>query len=223
MNQPAIRLAVLDMAGTTVQDGGQVPDAFAAALASYGVHVTAGEITRVRGASKRQAIRELLQARGVRIDLCDEVYAVFREDLERRYADTARAIPHAAETMAGLRASGIRVALNTGFDRPTTAALLNALGWTGVADAVVCGDDVSEGRPAAAMILKCMEVTGITDPSHVANVGDTVLDLRAGYRAGVRFNIGVLSGAHGRAALEAEPHTHLIESVAALPSIVGPI
>lgn len=219
-----VDLVVLDMAGTTVQDGGQVPDAFAAALAAYGVHVTTDEIKRVRGASKRQAIRELLQARGVRLELCDEVYATFREDLERRYAETARPMPHATDVMAWLRAGGIGVALNTGFDRMTTAALLKALGWsTGVADVVVCGDDVLQGRPAAAMILKCMELTGVADPGRVANVGDTVLDLRAGHRAGVRFNIGVLSGAHSRAALEAEPHTHLTESVAQLPDIIGPV
>jgi phosphonatase-like hydrolase len=209
------------MAGTTVQDDGQVPDAFAATLALYGIHVTADEITRVRGASKRQAIRALLQARGVRLDLCDEVYDAFRQDLERRYADIARPIPGAADTMVWLRAQRIRVALNTGFDRRTTSALLNALGWTaGVADTVVCGDDVSEGRPAAAMIRKCMEGVRVADPSRVANVGDTVLDLRAGHNAGVRFNIGVLSGAHGRAALGAEPHTHLIESVANLPDVL---
>lgn len=221
MSQPSIRLVVLDMAGTTVQDGGQVPHAFTAALATYGLHVTSAEITRVRGASKRRAIRELLEARGVRLDLCDQVYATFREDLERRYAETARPMPHAAETMARLRANGMRVALNTGFDRPTTMTLLEALGWSArVADAVVCGDDVEEGRPAAAMILKCMELTAITDPFRVANVGDTVMDLRAGHRAGVRFNIGVLSGAHNRATLEAEPHTHLIESVAELPDLL---
>jgi phosphonatase-like hydrolase len=218
-----IDLVVLDMAGTTVQDAGQIPDAFAAALATYGVHVTAAEVTRVRGASKRDAIQNLLSARGVHSDLYVEVYAAFRDDLERRYACTAKPMPHAMETIAWLRAQGFQVALNTGFDRATTTTLLDALGWSnGVVDTVVCGDDVHEGRPAAAMILKCMEATGITDPGRVANVGDTVLDLRAGHQAGVRLNIGVLSGAHSRAVLEAEPHTHLIESVAGLPAILGP-
>jgi len=36
----------------------------------------------------------------------------------------------------------------------------------------------------------------------------------------VRLNIGVLSGAHGRELLEAEPHTHLIVSVAELPALL---
>jgi len=50
----------------------------------------------------------------------------------------------------------------------------------------------------------------------VACVGDTTLDLLAGHNAGVRWNIGVLSGAHGRPALEGAPHTHLLPSVADL-------
>jgi phosphonatase-like hydrolase len=217
----SVDLVVLDMAGTTVQDGGQVADAFAAALAGYGVHVGVAEITPIRGASKRRAIHDLLQARGVPLTLCDEVYDAFRTDLARRYAQNAAQVPAAAETMAWMRAKGMRVALNTGFDRATTAALLKGLGWsTGTADAIVCGDDVPQGRPAATMIQRCMELTGVRDPGRVANVGDTVLDLRAGHRAGVRLNIGVLTGAHNRATLEAEPHTHLIESVADLPGVL---
>ena len=58
MTLPA--LVIFDMAGTTVEDRGQVPTAFAATLAANNITITADEITRVRGASKRQAIRNLL-------------------------------------------------------------------------------------------------------------------------------------------------------------------
>ena len=55
----------------------------------------------------------------------------------------------------------------------------------------------------------------------MANVGDTTLDLQAGHAARVRWNVGVLSGAHTRARLETAPHTHIIDSVAALPGLFG--
>jgi phosphoglycolate phosphatase-like HAD superfamily hydrolase len=71
------------------------------------------------------------------------------------------------------------------------------------------------------MIFRCMEATGIVDVRRVANVGDTVLDLQAGHNAGVALNIGVLSGAHKREQMEKQPHTHLIDSVAALPELLG--
>ena len=52
----AIALVVLDMAGTTVRDAGQVPQAFTSALAAHGVAVTPQAINSLRGASKRLAI-----------------------------------------------------------------------------------------------------------------------------------------------------------------------
>jgi phosphoglycolate phosphatase-like HAD superfamily hydrolase len=70
------------------------------------------------------------------------------------------------------------------------------------------------------MIFHCMEATGVTDVRNVANAGDTVLDLQAGYNAGVALNIGVLSGAHGRDQMQEQPHTHLLNSVAELPQIL---
>ncbi len=52
----------------------------------------------------------------------------------------------------------------------------------------------------------------------VAAVGDTANDRKAAERAGVGWNI-VLSGAHDRTTLAAEPHTHLLASVADLPDL----
>jgi phosphoglycolate phosphatase-like HAD superfamily hydrolase len=49
-----------------------------------------------------------------------------------------------------------------------------------------------------------------------------VLDLEAGHRAGVRWNVGVLSGAHDRKTLETAPHTHLLASVAEVPGLWDP-
>jgi phosphoglycolate phosphatase-like HAD superfamily hydrolase len=70
------------------------------------------------------------------------------------------------------------------------------------------------------MILRAMEATGVTNPAQVINVGDTPLDLQAGTNAGVRGVIGVLTGAHGRERLMREPHTHILTSVADLPTLI---
>ena len=53
------QLVIFDMAGTTVEDRGQVPAAFAETLAANNITITADDIARVRGASKRQAISSL--------------------------------------------------------------------------------------------------------------------------------------------------------------------
>lgn len=209
-------LVIFDMAGTTVEDRGQVPAAFAAALSAAGVTLTPEDITRVRGASKRQAIRALLpQTDDERVE---QIYCRFRDELTRRYSeDGVRSIANAGDVFRRLKEKGARVALTTGFDRETALLLTSSLGWTRtVIDALVCGDDVANGRPAPDMILMAMTLTGMTDSSQVANIGDTALDLEAAARAGVKWNIGVLSGAHARETLERAPHTHIINSIADL-------
>jgi phosphonatase-like hydrolase len=211
MHFPA--LVIFDMAGTTVEDRGQVPGAFADALAEAGIPLSADQISRVRGASKRDAIRALLPP--YQESRVEEIYARFRDKLAARYkSDGVRSIGNADDIFRRLKGQGAKVALTTGFDRDTTLLLLSTLGWTRtIVDAVVCGDDVRNGRPAPDLILMAMKLTGVTDASQVANIGDTALDLEAASRAGVKWNIGVLSGAHAREALAKAPHTHIFESI----------
>lgn len=220
MNQK-IELVVCDMAGTTVRDAGQVPQAFTSALAAHGIDVTPQAINSLRGASKRLAILNLIPESADRKQRAERVYATFVEHLAQVFNGTVEPVPGARETIDALRQRGVRVALNTGFDRETTDLLLDALGWrAGVVDAVVCGDEVTLGRPAPYMIFHCMEATGVIDVRAVANVGDTVLDLQAGHRSGVALNIGVLSGAHNREQMQSQPHTHLLDSVADLSELL---
>ena len=215
MNSPA--LVIFDMAGTTIEDRGQVPAAFASTLAANGLSISSEQITRVRGASKRQAIRDLLPP--ATANQAERIYREFRRELAGTYASSGvRCIDGADVAIRRLKSAGRRVAFTTGFDRDIAMLLLTSLGWSrSMIDAIVCGDDVDNGRPAPDMILLAMKMTGVEDAGMVANVGDTSLDLESAARAGVRWNIGVLSGAHTREALERAPHTHIIKSVAELP------
>jgi phosphonatase-like hydrolase len=215
-----IRLVVSDMAGTTIKDSGEVARAFSAALADHGIEASAQQISAVRGASKREAIASLAAPKyGTDAARVEAVYASFKNHLQRVFTREAEPVAGVMDTFAWLRAHDIRLALNTGFDRDITEILLDALRWRGVADAVICGDDVPQGRPAPYMIFRAMEATATSDVRHVLNVGDTVSDLQAARNAGVAVSVGVLSGAHPRDRLEREPHTSLIGSFAALPGL----
>ena len=216
-----VHLVVFDMAGTTVRDDGQVPRAFAAALACHGVALTADQITSVRGSSKREAVRRFVPAGPNHARAAAAIYASFRKELEREFNECGvRSVAGAAALFDWLRQNGTRVALNTGFDRDVTRLLVAALGWERhVVDAVVCADDVAQGRPAPDLILEAMRVTKVVEPARVASVGDTALDLEAGHNARVRWNIGVLSGAHDHATLSRAPHTHIVASIVELPRL----
>lgn len=221
-----IELVIFDLGGTTIEDAGQVPQAFATVLRSHGIEITDEALRAVRGASKREAIRHFLaqQSSGGDAGIAartEEIFAEFRQCLAALYAQSGiRAIPGAADTFAWLHQMGVKVALNTGFDRVITELILQAVGWDkDTAEAIVCGDDVPQGRPAPYLIFHALELTGVTSMHRVANVGDTSLDLQAGRNAGVCWNIGVLTGAHTQGQLERVEHTHLLPSVAALPSL----
>jgi phosphonatase-like hydrolase len=221
-----VDLVVFDLGGTTIEDGGQVPAAFTEVLRRQGIELAPEALHALRGASKRDAIRHFLErqgrAGGEEINgRTERIFAEFCQCLASLYAKTGiRPLPGAGETFARLRGMGVKVALNTGFDRRITELILREVGWDrDTVDAVACGDDVRQGRPAPYLIFHAMEAAAAADVRRVASVGDTVLDLLAGGNAGVRWNIGVLSGAHGLERLGKVPHSHLLPSVADLPAL----
>ncbi|MCM3870336.1 MAG: phosphonatase-like hydrolase [Pyrinomonadaceae bacterium] len=218
-----IKLVVFDMAGTTVSDTGEVSSAFVDTLEQHQLESTPEQVCRVRGSSKREAILNFIPEGPNRSQRAEEVYLSFRKHLADRYkTNGVTPLPGAEEVFRRLRAAGISVALNTGFDRDITRLLLQALEWeVGIVDAVVCGDDVQQGRPAPYLIFHAMESTGTISAKHVVNVGDTARDLEAGKNAGVSLNVGVLSGAHEQNILKDAPHTHILPSVADLPNVLG--
>jgi phosphonatase-like hydrolase len=217
-----LKLMIFDMAGTTIEDDGQVPRAFDAALAECGIRVGEAQLADVRGASKREAIAALVARCGKPAwqGRSEEAYASFVRHMAAEFEAGVRAVPGAEEAFRFLRAQGVKIALTTGFDRDIAGLLLDALGWRAVADHFACGDDVPRGRPAPYLIFRSMEATGVDSVREVGVLGDTVLDLQAGHNAGVRLNLGALSGAHERAKLQAQPHTRLIASVADLPALL---
>ena len=216
---PDVALVVFDLAGTTIKDSHHVASAFVAALAEQDIRVSEDDVAAVRGASKRQAIARFIPEGPDRARRAGAAYSAFREHVGKAYRESGvQAIDGAESLFRNLRGRSIRVALNTGFERDIAEAILNDLQWDGeVIDTVVCGDDVSEGRPGPLLIFRAMERTNVQSVHQVVNVGDTTFDLRAGHNAGVRWNVGVLTGAHDRETLSQAPHTHLVESIAQFP------
>lgn len=214
-----ITLAVLDIAGTTVDEGGTVYRVLADVVAGHRTPATDAEIRHWMGADKREALAALTGDPGA----VEQLHAAFVTRLQAAYtAVPPTPLPGVPEAFAALRRSGVRVVLTTGFDRQVTDPLLAALGWTvgGVLDGVVCADEVRAGRPKPFMIQEAMRRTGVADAARVAVAGDTVLDLRAGRAAGAGLVIGVLTGAQTREELSAGHPTHILAGVEKIPALL---
>ncbi|MFL4477859.1 phosphonatase-like hydrolase [Paeniglutamicibacter sp. ORCA_105] len=221
-----IELVVLDMAGTTINEHGDVYKALAHAVTSAGATLTPEDLQAWMGADKTEAIAALLELGGVEADpaLVEQQFDAFRGHLSEVYAENPPvALPGVEAALAELKARGIKIGLTTGFSRDVAAPILAALGW-GIGegqllDAVVTSDEVAAGRPAPFMIHRVMEATGVHDVRAVVAGGDTVVDLLAGRNAGVR-TLGVLTGALDREQLEAHPHDWVLDGVKDLPGVI---
>ncbi|MGH3243042.1 MAG: phosphonatase-like hydrolase [Spirillospora sp.] len=225
---PPFELAALDMAGTTVQEGGAVYTALDEAVSAHvGRPVPARTLHRWTGTSKREAAAGLLtELTGTAPDAdVDAVYSDFADRLAKAYAATPPTpIPGVTEAVAELRGAGVKVVLQTGYSREIAESILDAMGWTadGTVDGLVTSDEVAAGRPAPYLVFHAMELAGVTGVDRVLVAGDTPNDLAAGRNAGVRFVVGVLSGATPAAELGRHRHTHLLESAAQLPGLRRP-
>jgi phosphonatase-like hydrolase len=222
----AYLLAALDMAGTTVDEGGLVYGALEDAVAeAVRGPIPAELMSQWMGTSKAEAIAGLLHGMGSDDSRAHvlAVYEVFAGMLEEAYRRTPPTpIQGVVETFETLHRAGVKVALQTGYSTRVANSILTCLGWTvgETVDALVTSDTVTASRPAPYLIFHAMEATGITGVRRVLTAGDTPNDLRAGMNAGAGFVVGVTTGSFTRAQLEAEPHTHVLGSVAELPTLL---
>ncbi|MEU7036527.1 phosphonatase-like hydrolase [Streptomyces sp. NPDC046237] len=216
-------LVVLDMAGTTVADGGLVERAFGAAAERLGED-PATMIDYVRatmGESKISVFRHLFGGDETR---ARQANVAFEEAYGELVAGGLIApVPGAAEAIGRLKAEGRTVVLTTGFARVTQDAILDALGWRDLVELTLCPADAGgRGRPYPDMVLGAFLRTGVVDDvRQIAVAGDTSYDMLSGVRSGAGIVAGVLTGAHGEAALKEHGATHVLASVADLPAAMA--
>ncbi|WP_097911771.1 HAD family hydrolase [Streptomyces sp. b84] len=228
MTTPAhdIRLVVLDMAGTTVADGGLVERAFGTAAQELGVEPGTADhdeklsyVRATMGESKITVFRHLFgdEDRAQRANTAFET--AYGELVD---GGLIAPIPGARETIEELAATGRTVVLTTGFSRVTQDAVLDALGWRDLVPLTLCPADAGgRGRPYPDMVLEAFLRTRSADAvRQIAVVGDTSYDVLSGVRAGAGLVAGVRTGAHGDDAFREAGAGHVLDSVAELPTLL---
>ena len=221
----SIQVAVLDMAGTTVADGGVVEASFVEAMASVGLGPGSGRLTAAQdyvratmGRSKIEVFRHLLGEE----DLAQQANHAFEDAYAGQVAAGAvTAVAGAAEVLATLRRNDVRVALTTGFAAATRDLILKSLDWTDVADLVLAPSDVGRGRPYPDMNLTALMRLGGRSVDELLVVGDTSSDMAAARNAGAAVRVGVLTGAGSEKELWDNGATHVLDDITALPGLLA--
>jgi phosphoglycolate phosphatase len=224
MRSVTIRLACLDMAGTTVTDEGVVERSFVEAMVDV-AGVDEGElggvldiVRRTMGQSKIDVFRRLLPDEATAVAANTAFERAYERAVARR---EVTAVPGAERVMRTLRRAGVQVCLITGFAPSTREALIDALSWRLLVDLALSPADVGRGRPEPDLVLAAAERLGVP-VGEIAVFGDTVSDLLCGSRAGAAVVGAVAGDADRRAELAAAPHTHVVSDIGEILPIVLP-
>ncbi|KGE13533.1 phosphonatase-like hydrolase [Sphingobacterium deserti] len=215
----SIQMVVCDMAGTTIDEDNIVYKTLHQAINQFGYNFSLEHVlTYGAGKEKKQAIESIIGTieQHPDEDRITEIFDLFLALLEEKY-DNALITPqkNAPEFFTALRNKGVRVVLNTGYNRRTAEKLINKLGWkVGVdIDALVTADDVPRNRPHPDMILHAMQLYNIPSGEQVAKVGDSKIDIAEGQNAGCRLSIGITTGAHTKEQLQSANPTFIVDNL----------
>jgi phosphonatase-like hydrolase len=221
-----IRIVVFDMAGTTVNEDNVVYKTLQKAINSKGFHFTLDQVLEEgAGMEKLEAIKSILKVYASRTDsnLVYEIYEEFINLLSEAYKHSqVLPQPNAVELFQVLRHRNIKIVLNTGYNAETAESLITKLGWKqGIEfDLLITSSDVENGRPDPEMIDLAMNMYDIQNPKEVIKVGDSMIDIQEGQKAGCGLNIGITTGAHSFQQLQSANPDYIINNLLELIPII---
>lgn len=211
------KAAIFDWAGTTIDFGSFAPmGAFIKALDEFGITVTIEQARAPMGSAKWNHIQALLQMPEVSSQWVetygkapsnadvDQVFKVFVPMNETVAADYADLIPGTRETIASLRARGMKIGSTTGYTRSIMQHVLPVAAAQGYQpDNLVCSDDLLEGRPGPLGIYQCMIDLAVYPPSDILKIDDTAPGISEGVSAGcVTVGLALSGNAVGKTVQE---------------------
>jgi phosphonoacetaldehyde hydrolase len=201
----ALKMVVLDWAGTTVDFGCFAPaGVFARVFAENGVEISMREAREPMGLHKRDHIRAISQMERVAAAWaaqhgrpCSEadIEAMFAHFVPLQLeviADYAELIAEVPVAQAGFRRRQLKIGTTTGYNTQMMELLVPRAKRQGYEpDFVVCASEVPAGRPAPWMALRNAEKLGVYPLEACVKIGDTPADIAEGLNAGM-WSVGVL-------------------------------
>jgi pyrophosphatase PpaX len=148
---------------------------------------------------------ELLSA-----ERAEELLESYRLHNEEHHDALINEFPGVEESLARLRASGIKVAVVTSKRRFSVEMALEAFPRLGgVVDRWLTMEDTTEHKPRPEPLLKGLELLGNVPPEEAAYVGDSPFDVAAAKAAGIP-SVAVSWGAFSEDTLRAAEPDYLV-------------
>ncbi|AZM57217.1 HAD family hydrolase [Streptomyces sp. WAC 01529] len=192
------RAALFDVDGTLTDTNHLHVVTWWEAFRQAGHHVATHDIHHAIGLGSTDLIAHLLG--DDRDHDRDEEISAAHSTLYGTYFDRLAALNGARDLLHALHGRGWRIVLATSAGGAELGALRRAIDADDVIAGIASADDVDSGKPAPDPVHHALDIAGCA-PDEALFVGDTVWDMRAASRAGVR-SIALLSGGIPRGDLE---------------------
>jgi phosphoglycolate phosphatase len=198
MDRPSRFDAVLlDLDGTLIDSARDLMETLNATLAEQGLRrVDIDETRAMIGDGARVLLERALSRTGgdasAAAGLLPRFLAIYGADASRH----TRPYPGVVETLDGLKAAGLRLAVVTNKPEAATHAILRDLALDRFMDAVVGGDTLPQRKPHPAPLLEALSRLRVT-PERAVMVGDNHHDVDAGHAAGLPVVAVAYGYAHG--------------------------
>lgn len=135
-------------------------------------------------------------------DIQEELCRSYREHNARVHEELIRIFPNVQETIATLRAAGIKTGIVTSKRHESALRGMRAFDLEPLFDVVVASDDCPKHKPDPEPVCQAAHMLGLA-PESCAYVGDSPYDMQAGRGAGC-LTVAVLWGMFSEDVLRAE-------------------
>lgn len=203
-----IEALVLDWAGTTIDYGCLAPvSSFKKAFAHFGITISEPLIRQDMGLDKQTHIQKMLndpdiqaswQEHQADVPLAEagkRIYSQFQTEVKAVLAETATLKPGMNDLIAFAEDHNIKLATTTGYTQAMLDQVLPEAARQGYRPAYNITSEQTDhvGRPAPDMLQLAMTKLGLSDPSKIIKIGDSVSDILEGKNAGA-ISVGVTEG-----------------------------
>jgi HAD superfamily hydrolase (TIGR01509 family) len=215
ISRKKIKLIIFDLDGTLADAYLAITRSFNYVMRRFGYPPQDKmTIRRAVGWGDKNLLRPFIKNKDLRI-----MVSVYRRHHRTSLIRYSRLLPKAKAVLTHLKKRGYKLAV--GSNRPTKFSwiLIRRLGLGKYFDYVLCADRLKHGKPHPEILNKIMQRFSL-GPKEVLYIGDMVIDVQAGRRAGVR-TIMLTTGSSSRRELEKERSYRIISSIGDLLKVVS--
>ncbi len=193
----SVTAVLFDVDGTLVDTNYLHAVTWWEAFAQAGHDVAMTDIHRAIGMGSDQLLDRLLPRDRDKDQ--DPAIRAAHSALYSTYWSRLRPLRGATDLLRACKKRGLTVVLASSADEPEFNALRAALDAEDAIDEATFSGDVEQSKPAPDLVQVALDKAGVT-PDEAVFVGDTVWDVQASQKAGVRC-VGFLSGGISRGEL----------------------